>query len=155
VLLDMAKIDVFPAREFVTDEAKLSQAINDIEEELTERIAFSKRKRMLLEAQRIEQRASYDLEMLREIGFTSGIENYSRHLDQRKAGEPPWTLMDYFPANYLLILDESHMTIPQVRGMYAGDRSRKETWWITASACPVRWIIGRSTSTSLTSASTR
>ncbi|MBK8902614.1 MAG: excinuclease ABC subunit UvrB [Anaerolineaceae bacterium] len=127
VLLDMAKIDVFPAREFVTDEAKLSQAINDIEEELTERIAYFKEKKMLLEAQRIEQRASYDLEMLREIGFTSGIENYSRHLDQRKPGEPPWTLMDYFPANYLLILDESHMTIPQVRGMYAGDRSRKET----------------------------
>ena len=127
LLLDMAKIDVFPAREFVTDEAKLSQAINDIEAELTERIAFFKEKKMLLEAQRIEQRASYDLEMLREIGFTSGIENYSRHLDQRKAGEPPWTLMDYFPANYLLILDESHMTIPQVRGMYAGDRSRKET----------------------------
>ncbi|MCC6607053.1 MAG: excinuclease ABC subunit UvrB [Anaerolineae bacterium] len=127
VLLDMAKIDVFPAREFVTDEAKLSQAINDIEEELNERIAFFKEKKMLLEAQRIEQRASYDLEMLREIGFTSGIENYSRHLDQRKEGEPPWTLMDYFPANYLLILDESHMTIPQVRGMYAGDRSRKVT----------------------------
>ncbi len=127
LLLDMAKIDIFPAREFVTDEAKLSQAINDIEAELTERIAYFKEKKMLLEAQRIEQRASYDLEMLREIGFTSGIENYSRHLDQRKVGEPPWTLMDYFPANYLLILDESHMTIPQVRGMYAGDRSRKET----------------------------
>jgi excinuclease ABC subunit B len=127
VLLDMAKIDIFPAREFVTDEAKLSQAINDIETELTERIAYFKERKMLLEAQRIEQRASYDLEMLREIGFTSGIENYSRHLDQRNEGEPPWTLMDYFPANYLLILDESHMTIPQVRGMYAGDRSRKQT----------------------------
>jgi excinuclease ABC subunit B len=123
----MAKIDIFPAREFVTDEAKLAQAINDIEEELNEQIAYFKEKKMLLEAQRIEQRASYDLEMLREIGFTSGIENYSRHLDQRKPGEPPWTLMDYFPANYLLILDESHMTIPQVRGMYAGDRSRKQT----------------------------
>ncbi|WP_420642011.1 excinuclease ABC subunit UvrB [Candidatus Leptofilum sp.] len=127
VLLDMAKIDIFPAREFVTDEAKLAQAINDIEEELNEQIAYFKEKKMLLEAQRIEQRASYDLEMLREIGFTSGIENYSRHLDQRQPGEPPWTLMDYFPANYLLILDESHMTIPQVRGMYAGDRSRKQT----------------------------
>ena len=127
VLLDMAKIDIFPAREFVTDEAKLAQAINDIEEELTEQIAYFKKENLLLEAQRIEQRASYDLEMLREIGFTSGIENYSRHLDQRKAGEPPWTLMDYFPGNYLLILDESHMTIPQVRGMYAGDQSRKHT----------------------------
>ena len=127
VLLDMAKIDVFPAREFVTDEAKLAQAINDIEEELTGQIAHFKKEKLLLEAQRIEQRASYDLEMLREIGFTSGIENYSRHLDQRQEGEPPWTLMDYFPANYLLVLDESHMTIPQVRGMYAGDRSRKQT----------------------------
>ena len=127
LLLDMAKIDIFPAREFVTDEAKLAQAINDIEDELTERIAYFKKEKMLLEAQRIEQRASYDLEMLREIGFTSGIENYSRHLDQRQEGEPPWTLMDYFPGNYLLILDESHMTIPQVRGMYAGDRSRKQT----------------------------
>ena len=127
VLLDMAKIDIFPAREFVTDEAKLAQAINDIEEELTGQIAYFKKQKMLLEAQRIEQRASYDLEMLREIGFTSGIENYSRHLDQRQEGEPPWTLMDYFPANYLLILDESHMTIPQVRGMHAGDRSRKQT----------------------------
>ena len=127
VLLDMAKINIFPAREFVTDEQKLAQAIQDIEEELNERIAYFKEKKMLLEAQRIEQRASYDLEMLREIGFTSGIENYSRHLDQRKEGEPPWTLMDYFPANYLLILDESHMTIPQVRGMFAGDRSRKQT----------------------------
>ena len=127
VLLDMAKINIFPAREFVTDEQKLAQAIQDIEEELNERITYFKEKKLLLEAQRIEQRASYDLEMLREIGFTSGIENYSRHLDQRKAGEPPWTLMDYFPANYLLILDESHMTIPQVRGMYAGDRSRKQT----------------------------
>ncbi len=127
LLLDMAKIDIFPAREFVTDEAKLAQAINDIETELTERIAYFKERKMLLEAQRIEQRASYDLEMLREIGFTSGIENYSRHLDQRQEGEPAWTLMDYFPANYLLILDESHMTIPQVRGMYAGDRSRKQT----------------------------
>ncbi len=82
---------------------------------------------MFLEAQRIEQRAMYDLEMLREVGFTSGIENYSRHLDQRQAGEPPWTLLDYFPANYLLVMDESHMTMPQVRGMYAGDRSRKQT----------------------------
>ncbi|MCP4422120.1 MAG: excinuclease ABC subunit UvrB, partial [Chloroflexi bacterium] len=127
VLLNMAKINVFPAREFVTDEAKLAQAINDIEDELTERIAYFKKEKMLLEAQRIEQRASYDLEMLREIGFTSGIENYSRHLDQRQAGEAAWTLMDYFPANYLLILDESHMTIPQVRGMFAGDRSRKQT----------------------------
>lgn len=127
LLLELAKIKIFPAREFVTDEAKLQQAIADIEVELTDRIAWFKSQNMLLEAQRIEQRASYDLEMLREIGFTTGIENYSRHLDQREAGTPPWTLLDYFPGNYLLIIDESHISIPQIRGMYAGDRSRKQT----------------------------
>ena len=79
----------------------------------------------LLEAQRIEQRTRYDLEMLREVGYCSGIENYSRHLDQRPAGSAPWTLMDYLPSDYLLFIDESHMTVPQVRGMYNGDRSRK------------------------------
>ena len=82
---------------------------------------------MHLEAQRIEQRTLYDLEMLREVGYTSGIENYSRHLDQRPAGSRPWTLLDYFPPDFLLVIDESHMTVPQVRGMYAGDRSRKQT----------------------------
>ncbi len=127
LLLEMATVKIFPAREFVTDMDKLQQAIQDIEEELTEQIAYFKKEKMLLEAQRIEQRASYDLEMLREIGFTSGIENYSRHLDQREVGTPPWTLLDYFPGNYLLIIDESHMTIPQIRGMYAGDQSRKKT----------------------------
>ena len=127
VLLERSGVKIFPAREFVTDEAKLAQAINDIETELTEQIAHFKSQNMLLEAQRLEQRVSYDLEMLREIGFTSGIENYSRHLDQRAPGTPPWTLMDYFPANYLLIIDESHMTIPQIRAMYSGDQNRKKT----------------------------
>ncbi|MFQ5436647.1 MAG: excinuclease ABC subunit UvrB, partial [Anaerolineae bacterium] len=127
VLLEMSKLEIFPAREFITDEDKLAQAINDIEVELTERLAWFKSEKLLLEAQRIEQRTMYDLEMLKEIGFTSGIENYSRHLDQRAQGTPPWTLLDYFPGNFLLIVDESHMTIPQVRGMYAGDRSRKQT----------------------------
>ena len=127
VLLEMSSIKIFPAREFVTDEEKLAQAINDIEDELTEQISYFKSKKLLLEAQRIEQRSSYDLEMLKEIGFTSGIENYSRHLDQREPGSPPWTLLDYFPRDYLLVVDESHMTIPQVRGMYKGDRSRKQT----------------------------
>jgi excinuclease ABC subunit B len=94
---------------------------------LNERIAFFKEEKMYLEAQRIEQRTLYDLEMLREIGHTSGIENYSRHLDRRQAGEPPWTLVDYFPRDFLLVVDESHMTIPQIRGMFAGDRSRKQT----------------------------
>ncbi len=127
MLLEMSRIEIFPAREFITDADKLAKAINDIESELTERIAWFKSENLLLEGQRIEQRAMYDLEMLKEIGFTSGIENYSRHLDQRDEGDPPWTLIDYFPGNFLLVADESHNTIPQVRGMYKGDRSRKQT----------------------------
>ena len=127
VLVEHFSVEIFPAKQFITDEEKLSQAINDIEMELNERIAHFQANKMFLEAQRIEQRTMYDLEMLREIGHTAGIENYSRHLDQRQAGDPPWTLLDYFPHDFLLIIDESHMTIPQVRGMWRGDRSRKET----------------------------
>jgi excinuclease ABC subunit B len=127
LLLERADLAVFPASQFITDEEKLAEAINKIEAELSERIAYFNDQKLLIEAQRIEQRTKYDLEMLREIGFTSGIENYSRHLDGRSEGEPPWTLIDYFPSNFLLIVDESHMTIPQIRGMYAGDRSRKQT----------------------------
>ena len=118
---------IFPAAQFMPDEEKLRQAIHDIEQELEDQIAYFKREGKLLEAQRIEQRTRYDLEMLREMGFTSGIENYSRHLDQRAAGTPPWTMVDYFPKDYMLVIDESHMTIPQLRGMYNGDRTRKET----------------------------
>jgi excinuclease ABC subunit B len=127
ILVEQFSVEIFPAKQFITDEAKLAQAINDIETELNERLAYFKERKMFLEAQRVEQRTLYDLEMLREVGYTSGIENYSRHLDQRQPGEPPWTLLDYFPADYLLVVDESHMTIPQVRGMWAGDRSRKQT----------------------------
>ncbi len=127
VILDHAQIEIFPATQFVTDEDKIQAAIQDIEEELHERITYFKQRSMLLEAQRIEQRTMYDLEMLREVGFTSGIENYSRHLDQRPAGSRPWTLIDYFPPDFLMVIDESHMTLPQVRGMYAGDQSRKRT----------------------------
>jgi excinuclease ABC subunit B len=105
----------------------MKAAITDIQIELEKRIEFFKAHEQLLEAQRIEQRTRYDLEMLREVGYCSGIENYSRHLDQRPEGSPPWTLMDYFPDDYLLIIDESHMTMPQIRGMYNGDRSRKQT----------------------------
>lgn len=126
ILLEHTHVSVYPAREFITDEEKLSIAITDIEEELAERIAYYKKENRLLEMQRIEQRTMYDLEMLREVGFTPGIENYSRHLDQRPPGSRPWTLLDYFPADYLMVIDESHMTIPQVRGMWGGDRSRKE-----------------------------
>ncbi len=127
VLLEHAQLEIFPATQFIMDEDKVAAAINDIEAELSERIAFFKERDMFLEAQRIEQRTLYDLEMLREVGYTGGIENYSRHLDQRPAGSRPWTLLDYFAPNYLMVIDESHMTIPQVRGMHAGDRTRKQT----------------------------
>ncbi|MFW5941540.1 MAG: excinuclease ABC subunit UvrB [Chloroflexota bacterium] len=127
VLAEHFSVEIFPAKQFITDEQKLAQAINDIEAELNERLSYFKEQKMYLEAQRIEQRTLYDLEMLREIGYTTGIENYSRHLDQRSAGEPPWTLLDYFPRDFLLVIDESHMTIPQIRGMFGGDRSRKQT----------------------------
>jgi excinuclease ABC subunit B len=122
---EMQTVSIYPARHFITEEQKLEKAIVAIEAELEERIAQLKSADQLLEAQRIEQRTRYDLEMLREVGYCSGIENYSRHLDQRAAGTPPWTLIDYLPSDYLLVLDESHMTVPQVRGMYNGDRQRK------------------------------
>ncbi len=124
---EMPSVQVYPAKHFITDEEKLQQAITDIESELEERLALLRSEEKLLEAQRLEQRTRYDLEMLREVGYCSGIENYSRHMDQRPVGSAPWTLIDYFPENYLLVVDESHMTIPQVRGMFNGDRSRKET----------------------------
>ena len=117
---------VFPATQFMADQEKLQKALSDIEKELEEQIKYFKKEDKLIEAQRIEQRTRYDLEMLREIGFTGGIENYSRHLEQRAPGSPPWTLVDYFPKDFLMVIDESHMTIPQIRGMYNGDRSRKE-----------------------------
>ncbi|MBX3002864.1 MAG: excinuclease ABC subunit UvrB [Anaerolineales bacterium] len=123
---EMQTIAIFPAKHFITDEDKLAAAITGIEQELVERLAFLKSHDKLLEAQRLEQRTRYDLEMLRQVGYCSGIENYSRHMDQRAPGTPPWTLIDYFPADFLMIIDESHMTIPQVRGMYNGDRARKE-----------------------------
>ncbi|HSO26658.1 MAG TPA: excinuclease ABC subunit UvrB [Anaerolineales bacterium] len=118
---------IYPAKHFITDADKLQKAIQDIEDELQGHLAYLRSQDKLLEAQRLEQRTSYDLEMLREVGYCSGIENYSRHLDQRPPGSPPWTLMDYLPSDYLLVIDESHMTIPQVRGMFNGDRSRKQT----------------------------
>lgn len=124
---ELNSIQIYPAKHFITDEEKLKQAIADIEEELAERLAQLRANDMLLEAQRLESRTHYDLEMLREVGYCSGIENYSRHLDQRPSGTSPWTLMDYLPSDYLLVIDESHMTIPQIRGMYNGDRSRKTT----------------------------
>ncbi|MGD0708710.1 MAG: excinuclease ABC subunit UvrB [Anaerolineaceae bacterium] len=126
ILEEPDEITIYPAKHYITQEDRLKKAIHDIEAELDERIAYFKSQDRLLEAQRIEQRTRYDLEMLKEVGYCAGIENYSRHLDQRPAGSHPWTLMDFLPSEYLLFIDESHMTIPQIRGMYHGDRSRKE-----------------------------
>ncbi|HSB66227.1 MAG TPA: excinuclease ABC subunit UvrB [Anaerolineales bacterium] len=124
---DLDNVAIYPAKHYIAAEDKLKQAILDIEDELKDRVKYYRELDKILEAQRIEQRTIYDLEMLREIGSCAGIENYSRHLDQRAAGTPPWTLIDYLPHDYLLIIDESHMTVPQIRGMYNGDRNRKET----------------------------
>jgi excinuclease ABC subunit B len=126
ILEERQAVHIYPAKHFVTRAEVLNEAIADIEAELQDRLAELRAQDKLLEAQRLEQRTLYDLEMLREIGYCSGIENYSRHLGRRHAGDPSWTLIDYFPDDFLLVIDESHMTIPQIRGMYNGDRSRKE-----------------------------
>ena len=120
-------VNIFPGTHFVTPSENMDHALAEIENELKERLEYFQRHGKLLEAQRIEQRTRYDMEMIREIGYCSGIENYSRILDGRAVGEPPYCLMDYFPDDFLIIIDESHQTIPQLHGMYAGDRSRKET----------------------------
>ncbi len=121
------EVSIYPAKQFLTDQERLKESIKNIEAELEERLALYKSEGKFLEAQRIEQRTRYDLEMLKEVGYCSGIENYSRHLDGRPPGSHPWTMIDFLPSDYLLVLDESHMTVPQIRGMYNGDRARKET----------------------------
>ena len=126
VLAERDKIDIYPARHFVTPREKLLEAIKDIEVELVDRVAELENAGRLLEAQRLRQRTNFDLEMLRETGTCAGVENYSRHLARRPAGSRPWTLLDYFPPDFLAFVDESHISIPQVRGMYHGDRARKE-----------------------------
>ncbi|MBI4298283.1 MAG: excinuclease ABC subunit UvrB [Chloroflexi bacterium] len=127
ILAERQEIEIYPAKHFVTSQEKLLLAIQDIEVELEERLAELRSQGKLLEAQRLEQRTRYDIEMLREAGYCGGVENYSRHLGRRLPGSTPWTLLDYFPEDFLLFVDESHMTIPQVRGMYHGDISRKQT----------------------------
>ena len=119
-------VTIFPAREYITDEEHIREALHDIELELEEQIAYFKREDKWIEAERIEQRTRYDIEMLREVGFTTGIENYSRHIDRRAPGSAPFTLIDYLPEDHLLVIDESHMTVPQIRGMYNGDKARKQ-----------------------------
>ncbi len=125
IIAERDHVAIFPASHFVTREEKMRVAIENIEKELEERLAELREKDKLLEAQRLEQRTRYDLEMMREMGFCSGIENYSRHLTLRPAGATPYTLLDYFPEDFLLIIDESHVTLPQIRGMYNGDQARK------------------------------
>jgi excinuclease ABC subunit B len=127
ILAELDSVDIYPAKHFVTSHNKLMLAIGSIKQELEERLRELKGQGKLLEAARLESRTNYDIEMLKETGFCTGVENYSRHLSQRPAGSPPWTLLDYFPDDFMLFIDESHMTLPQIRGMYHGDRSRKET----------------------------
>ena len=118
---------LFPATHYATSQAKLHAAMEQIEEDMKKQAEAFRKQDRLLEAQRIEQRTTFDLEMMREIGFCSGIENYSRYFDGRKPGQPPYTLLDYFPDDYLLMIDESHVTIPQIKAMYKGDFSRKDS----------------------------
>src|SRR5690606_7872761 len=127
VLREVDSVPVYPAKYFVTDRAQIQKAIYNIEQELEERLKYFRAEEKYLEAQRLEQRTRFDIEMMKEIGYCSGIENYSRHMDGRPAGSRPYNLFDYFPKDFLLIIDESHVTIPQIRGMYNGDRARKET----------------------------
>ncbi|HEU4967110.1 MAG TPA: excinuclease ABC subunit UvrB [Candidatus Saccharimonadales bacterium] len=126
ILAALQTVRIFPSSHYVTPQEKLQGAIGKIEQELDGRLALFKREGKLLEAQRIEQRTRFDLEMLKETGFVKGIENYSRYLTNREPGEQPATLLDYFPDDYMMFIDESHMTVPQIRGMYNGDRARKE-----------------------------
>lgn len=127
ILKEMDSIAIYPAKHFVTSEDKLIRAVGTIKEELTDRLIVLKGEGKILEAARLEARTNYDLEMLQEVGYCSGVENYSRHLSGRAPGSPPWTLLDYFPKDFLIFVDESHMSLPQIRGMYHGDTARKDT----------------------------
>jgi excinuclease ABC subunit B len=127
VLAELPEVTIYPATHYVASEERMKRAIVGIEQELEQRLAEFERRGKLLEAERLRMRTNYDLEMLREVGFCSGIENYARHIDGRSAGEPPYTLLDYFPDDWLCVIDESHVTVPQLGGMYEGDMSRKST----------------------------
>src|ERR671919_3037289 len=127
LLGELSETIVYPASHYVAADDRMKRAIQTIEEELTERLALLESQGKLLETERLRMRTTYDLEMLREVGFCSGIENYSRHIDARAPGEAPYTLLDYFPEDWLCVIDESHVTVPQIHGMYEGDKTRKET----------------------------
>ena len=127
VLAELPEITIYPATHYVASHERMQRAIAAIEEELAERLAWLESQGKMLEAERLRMRTTYDLEMLREVGFCSGIENYARHIDGRAPGEPPYTLLDYFPEDFLCLIDESHVTVPQIHGMYEGDKTRKET----------------------------
>ncbi|HWO93746.1 MAG TPA: excinuclease ABC subunit UvrB, partial [Dehalococcoidia bacterium] len=127
IVSEREAIDIFPAKHFVTSQERLDAAMADVQAELEDRVAYLRSQGKLLEAARLEERTRYDIESLREAGYCAGIENYSRHLQRRPQGSTPWTLLDYFPDDYLLFIDESHMAVPQVRGMYHGDIARKQT----------------------------
>jgi excinuclease ABC subunit B len=127
VIMQRTMVEIFPAKHFVATTEKLKLAIHDIQQELEERVKDLETNGKQLEAFRLKQRTSYDLEMMSEMGYCSGIENYSRHMDRRAAGQTPWTLLDYYPDDFVIFVDESHITLPQIRGMYNGDRHRKET----------------------------
>jgi len=127
VLAELEELVIFPATHYVAGDERMKRAVLWIEDELRDRLAFFEKEGKLLEAQRLRMRTQYDLEMIQEIGYCNGIENYSRHIDGRSAGQPPWTLLDYFPKDFLLVIDESHVSVPQLHGQYEGDRSRKET----------------------------
>ena len=127
IVADLDTITIFPATHFMTNEKIRERALKTIQAELDEQLKNLEDSGKLLEAQRLKQRTEYDIEMIREMGFTTGIENYSRHMDGRKPGEPPFTLIDFFPDDFLIVVDESHVTMPQIRGMYNGDRARKQT----------------------------
>ncbi len=140
VLKRLKRVTIFPASHYVTSRVTREKAIDNIVDELKGRVEYFQNENKLIEAQRIEERTHFDLEMMQELGYCHGIENYSRHLTGRKPGEPPPTLLSYFPKDYLMIIDECHIAIPQLRGMYRGDRSRKETLVELDFGCPQHWI---------------
>ena len=132
----LSHVPIYPASHYITPRDKMARAITEIEAELWDQVKYFEEHDKLLEAQRIRQRTLYDIERMQELGYCSGIENYSRIISGRPVGSAPMTLLDYFPKDFLLFVDESHVTLPQVRAMYNGDRARRRVWWATASGCP-------------------